>query len=192
MHLCCRGFPGRSLVAASASAPELSRCRARLKGKCARERPKEHLHEHERSQARTSKQRPGAGAGGGPALARLRACFASDTRRTIQTVLGLIWLLDGLLQFQSFMYSKGFPRCWRGWSPASRTGSRRAWLGRAPRQRQPGRLEHAVRADPGAIGLGLLYRPTVKLALAGSFAWVMVVWWFGEAFGMLFMNTANP
>ena len=41
-----------------------------------------------------------------------------------------------------------------------------------------------------AIGLGLLYRPTVKLALAGSFAWALVVWWFGEAFGMLFMNMA--
>ena len=43
-----------------------------------------------------------------------------------------------------------------------------------------------------AIGFGLLYRPTVKLALAGSFAWVLIVWWFGEAFGMLFANAANP
>ena len=37
-----------------------------------------------------------------------------------------------------------------------------------------------------AIGLGLLFRPTVKLALAGSFVWGLIVWWFGEAFGMLF------
>src|SRR5947209_9210249 len=36
------------------------------------------------------------------------AYFASDARRAIQTALGLIWLLDGALQFQSFMYSKGF------------------------------------------------------------------------------------
>ena len=43
-----------------------------------------------------------------------------------------------------------------------------------------------------AIGLGLLYRRTVKLALAASFAWVLIVWWFGEAFGMLFANVANP
>jgi hypothetical protein len=42
------------------------------------------------------------------------------------------------------------------------------------------------------IGLGLLYRRTVKPALAVSFAWAVVVWWFGEAFGMLFMNMANP
>ena len=40
-----------------------------------------------------------------------------------------------------------------------------------------------------AIGFGLLYRPTVKPALAASFGWVLVVWWFGEAFGMMFMAT---
>jgi hypothetical protein len=43
-----------------------------------------------------------------------------------------------------------------------------------------------------AIGLGILYRPTVRLALASAVAWTVVVWWFGEAFGMLFANTANP
>ena len=40
------------------------------------------------------------------------------------------------------------------------------------------------------IGLGLLYRRTVKLALAASLVWAAIVWWLGEAFGMLFMNTA--
>jgi hypothetical protein len=39
-----------------------------------------------------------------------RAYFASDRRRTIQTILGLMWLLDGALQFQPFMYSEGFVR----------------------------------------------------------------------------------
>ena len=38
----------------------------------------------------------------------LRAYFWSDAPRRVQTVLGLIWLLDGGLQFQSFMYSRGF------------------------------------------------------------------------------------
>jgi len=42
-----------------------------------------------------------------------------------------------------------------------------------------------------AIGLGLLYRRTVKPALVVSFVWALIVWWFGEAFGMLFMNMAN-
>src|SRR5262249_292451 len=42
------------------------------------------------------------------------------------------------------------------------------------------------------LGLGLLYRPLVKPTLAASFAWVLVVWWFGEAFGMMFMDMAQP
>jgi hypothetical protein len=28
--------------------------------------------------------------------------------------------------------------------------------------------------------------------LALSFAWALIVWWFGEAFGMLFMTMASP
>src|ERR1700761_5789174 len=48
------------------------------------------------------------GSSRGSTMSGLRAYFASDSRRTVQTVLGLIWLLDGGLQFQSVMYGKGF------------------------------------------------------------------------------------
>jgi len=123
----------------------------------------------------------------------LRAYFASDARRSIQTVLGLIWLLDGGLQLQSFMYSNGFVQMLR----VGASGQPH-WLA--------GSVEWGARLANGdlglwntlfaltqiLIGLGLLYRPTIKLSLAGSFAWVLIVWWFGEAFGMLFMNMANP
>jgi hypothetical protein len=130
---------------------------------------------------------------GGTVLAHVSAYFASDHRRAIQTALGLVWLLDGGLQLQSFMYSKGFIEM----LTANASG-------------QPGWLASSIEwgADLAqhnltvwntlfaltqlAIGFGLLYRPTVKLALGGSFAWVLVVWWFGEGFGMLFMNMANP
>jgi len=128
-----------------------------------------------------------------PPGAALRAYFASDARRTIQTVLGLVWLLDGGLQFQSFMYSNGFVQMLKGGA-----SGQPHWIA--------GSVDWGARIANGdlgvwntlfaltqvAIGLGLLYRPTVKLALAGSFAWVLIVWWFGEAFGMLFMNGANP
>jgi hypothetical protein len=126
-------------------------------------------------------------------MTRLRAYFASDSRRTIQTVLGLIWLLDGALQFQSFMYSKGFIQML-----TAMISGQPAWLA--------GSMHWAARTAQGnldlyntlfaltqvALGLGLLYRRTVKPALAASFGWALVVWWFGEAFGMLFMNMANP
>lgn len=40
-----------------------------------------------------------------------------------------------------------------------------------------------------AIGFGILYKRTTKPAILVSFAWVLCVWWFGEAFGMMFMAT---
>ena len=46
--------------------------------------------------------------GGESVGSRARTYFFSDSRRWIQTVLALIWVLDGALQFQSFMYGKGF------------------------------------------------------------------------------------
>jgi hypothetical protein len=133
-----------------------------------------------------------------PALLEdIRAYFASDARRAIQTVLGLIWLLDGALQLQSFMYSNGFPQMLAGMGSAMGP-TQPHWL--AASVDWGSRLAHG---DLGlwntlfaltqlAIGVGILYRPTVKLALAASFGWALVVWWFGEAFGMLFMNMANP
>jgi hypothetical protein len=123
----------------------------------------------------------------------VRSYFFSDRRRAIQTALGLIWLLDGGLQFQSFMYSKGFVEL------LEETGAG-----------QPGWLHSSVlwgahlanhnlavwntlfAVTQCAIGLGILYRPTVKVAITASVPWVLIVWIFGEGAGMMFMNMANP
>jgi hypothetical protein len=126
-------------------------------------------------------------------LAAIHAYFASDARRTAQTALGLIWLLDGGLQFQSFMYSKGFPQMLLGmtagqprWIASSVT-----WAAHLAGHNLD--VYNTIFAlVQVAIGVGLLYRPSVRLALALSFAWTAVVWWFGEAFGMLFMTMASP
>jgi len=128
-----------------------------------------------------------------PSTSRLRAYFASDSRRTIQTALGLIWLLDAGLQFQGFMYSKGFTQMLTRMDAGQPhwLGSSIAWGARVAN----GNLDFwntLFALTQVLIGLGLLYRPLVKPALAASFAWIVVVWWFGEAFGMLFMNMANP
>jgi hypothetical protein len=126
-------------------------------------------------------------------LARARAYFASDPRRTIQSALGLVWLLDGGLQFQSFMYSNGFVQMLTtnaegqpGWLHDSVV-----WAAREAHHNL-GVWNTLFALTQVAIGLGLLYRRTTKPALAISFAWAFVVWWFGEAFGMLFMNMASP
>ena len=119
-----------------------------------------------------------------------RAYFASDSSRTVQTVLGLIWLLDGGLQFQSFMYSKGFIQLLTGL-----TGGQPRWVassvnwGATTLQSDQILFNTLFALVQVAIGVGLLYRPTVKPALVASFGWALIVWWFGEAFGMMFMAT---
>ena len=124
---------------------------------------------------------------------RIRASFFSDSPRTAQTVLGLIWLLDAGLQFQSFMYSKGFIATLTSMAPGQPH-----WLGASVdwgahlAGRNLDVYNTLFALTQLAIGAGLLYRPTVKLALLGTFAWSLIVWWFGEAFGMLFMNMAQP
>ena len=127
------------------------------------------------------------------AVRAARDYFLSDSRRAIQTVLGLVWLLDGALQFQSFMYSHGFIAMLTQMLPGQPS-----WLGSSLRWAAhiaAGNLDlynTLFALTQVLIGLGLLYRRTVKPALAVSFLWALIVWWFGEAFGMLFMNMANP
>lgn len=131
---------------------------------------------------------------GSPAAEPPQIAGVAITIRGIQIALGLIWLLDGALQFQSFMYSHAFltevieptalmqpdwvrqPILW-----ASELAGRDLALWNT--------LFASVQC---AIGLGLIYRRTVKPALILSFAWALVVWWFGEGFGMVLMNMGSP
>jgi len=116
------------------------------------------------------------------------------TPRTIQIVLGALWLLDGALQLQPKMLGSPFVTAVIG--PAA--------------QGQPGfiagplsHMDHLVATSPAAfdtlfaaiqllIGAGLLMRQTVKPALLLSFAWALGVWAFGEGFGMIFTGQASP
>jgi len=118
----------------------------------------------------------------------------SITRGGLRITLGLIWLLDGALQFQSFMYSKGFLK--EVIEPSAEGQS--SWIGHPI-------LSAAHFAGHNltlwntlfalvqvGIGLGLLFRRTARPALIVSFAWAFVVWWFGEGFGMIPMGMASP
>jgi len=124
---------------------------------------------------------------------RLRSYFASDAARTAQVALGVIWLLDGGLQFQALMYSHAFPR-----SLVFNAAGQPAWIhdsviwGAKLANGNLTVFNTLFALAQVSIGFGLLYRPTVKPALVASFAWAFMVWWFGEAFGMLFMGTAQP
>jgi hypothetical protein len=117
----------------------------------------------------------------------VRYYFASDSRRAFQTALGLIWLLDGALQFQPFMYSQGFIQMLTGTAagqPHWLTSSIN-WAADLARSNLT-TFNTLFALVQVAIGLGLLYRRSVKPALVVSFAWALVVWGFSEAFGMMF------
>ncbi len=133
------------------------------------------------------------GAGGQPLHMRLRSYFWSDRVRAAQTLLGLFWLLDGGLQFQAFMYSHGFPRMLVGMAQGQPL-----WLhdsmvwGAKLANANLGVWNTLFALAQVGIGLGILNRASVRWALGASLGWALIVWWFGEGFGMLFMNMAMP
>src|SRR5271167_1944748 len=115
------------------------------------------------------------------------------TQRTLQIILGLFWLLDAGLQFQPFMFRSSFTTTYL--------------LNNA--QNQPDVIRwiitnvgHFVGPHVAvwntffaliqvAIGLGLLFRRTVRPALAVSFFWAFGVWFFGEGLGLVFTGSAS-
>ncbi|MGW6196900.1 hypothetical protein ACWF0M_12200 [Kribbella sp. NPDC055110] len=104
------------------------------------------------------------------------------TRRGLQVVLGVLWLLDGALQAQPFMFTRSFAT--QLIAPAG--------------QGQPGVVSGPVHfasviiaAHPFAwnlffagvqvlLGVGLLVRRSARVALIASIGWALGVWYLGE------------
>jgi hypothetical protein len=117
----------------------------------------------------------------------------TDARRVLQLVLAAIWLLDGLLQYQSSMYTPMFGLMIGGTA-----------------QGNPGLISDPISWNATLIadhlvllntvfatiqlllGLGIAYRRTVRVALAASIAWSLAVWWFGEGLGGVLNGGASP
>ena len=115
------------------------------------------------------------------------------TRRRLQIALGSLWLIDGVLQAQPFMFGRGFA----------------TQVIDAAGQGQPGFvsapvhwLSTVIAAHPAAwnvpfaliqllLGVGLLYHRTARLALAASIAWALGVWYFGEGLSGLASGQAS-
>lgn len=105
-------------------------------------------------------------------------------RRAIQLALGLLWLLDAALQYQPYMYTSAFPQSLAATAP----GNPAAVAG--PITWAAGVLAHHLVVGNTAfattqllIGLGLLWRRSVKAALVASIVWSLGIWWFGEGLG---------
>ena len=135
---------------------------------------------------------PGSGEpaeGARPTLAK--RCHIN--KRTIQVVLGVLWIIDAGLQFQPRMFGSDF---------VSMVIAPNASGQPAPIASSVTHMAHFLSRDVAlwntvfglaqlAIGIGLLRRRTVKVALVASLLWVGGVWWFGEGFGAIFTGHAN-
>jgi hypothetical protein len=126
-------------------------------------------------------------------IAALLARRRPITRRDIQIALGVLWLLDGALQAQPFMFTRGFAT------------EVIAPIG----QGQPGVVSGPVHlastiisAHPAAwnllfaatqllLGVGLLVRRTARLALAFSIGWALGVWYLAEGLSGLASGHAS-
>lgn len=115
-------------------------------------------------------------------------------RRALTWGLGLLWLLDAALQYQPFMFSAAFPN--QVIAPAGQGSP--AWVA-APvhwsAQLLAGHilLFNALFATVQLlIAIGLFLPQTVRVALAGSIAWAVLVWWLGEGLGGTLAGPVSP
>jgi hypothetical protein len=118
---------------------------------------------------------------------------AWPTRRALQIVLGLVWLLDAALQFQPYMFHTGFTTTIIAPTAAGNPALIAApitWAAHLMAQ-------HIAAANTAfaliqlAIAAGFFFRRTTKLALAASIAWAGAVWWLGEGLGGI-LTGASP
>jgi hypothetical protein len=127
------------------------------------------------------------------AIAALLARHRHITRRGIQVTLGALWLLDGALQAQPFMFTNGFAT--QVIAPVGQ-GQPRVVSGPVHF------VSTVIGAHPFAwnlmfagiqllLGVGLLVRRTARIALAASIVWSLGLWYLGEGLSGLASGHAS-
>jgi hypothetical protein len=117
----------------------------------------------------------------------------ADPARRLQLAVAFLWLLDGVLQFQAFMFGRGFTAMLRESAPGNPAfiAGPVTWSAQLIAQHPvPANTVFAV--IQLLIGLGIAWRPALKPALALSVGWSLAVWWLGEGLGGLLTGTASP
>ena len=108
-----------------------------------------------------------------------------DPRRLLQLALATTWLLDGVLQLQPVFFTRSF-----GARMITGMAAGQPWAVARPIVL----FGHFIGAHAFAantvfalvqliLGLGIAWRPTLKVALAVSVGWSLGVWWIGEGLG---------
>lgn len=109
------------------------------------------------------------------------------SRHSFRFALGVMWLLDGALQLQSFMFTTGFARTII--APAARgqpffVAGPVEWNARMIAA-HPVVLDGVFASIQLALGLWLLFGRIARAALVSSIMWAAGVWYLGEGLGGL-------
>jgi hypothetical protein len=109
---------------------------------------------------------------------------AVDGRRALQLGLAAVWLLDGVLQYQSVMFTKAFGQLLAGAASGNPAviATPITWDAHLV-EHYPVLLNAVFATTQLLLGLGIAWRPTVRVALGASIAWSLAVWWLGEGIG---------
>ena len=117
----------------------------------------------------------------------------SISRRWLQTFLGIIWFLDGILQLKPQMFTSQFVS--QVLLPTAQ--GQPFWIGQTITWAANIVAAHIFvynfifAAIQLFLGLMLILNRWVKGTLVISFIWTVIVWWFSEGFGMLLTGQAT-
>ncbi len=117
-------------------------------------------------------------------------------QRTFQLVLATIWLLDAVLQLQPFMFTRG-PNGFSGMLNSTAAGNPE-WIAHSISWNASNVYHNPVLSNSCfalvqfLIGFGIVWKRSLKPALALSIVWSLGVWWFGEGLGTIFSGRATP
>jgi hypothetical protein len=119
-----------------------------------------------------------------------------DLQRTFQLVLATVWLLDAVLQIQPFMFTPGS----NGFSGMlhSVAAGNPGWVAHSITWNASNVDHHPVLSNTVfalvqfVIAFGIVWKRSVKPALALSIVWSLGVWWFGEGLGAIASGGATP
>ena len=119
-----------------------------------------------------------------------------DLQRTFQLVLATVWLLDAVLQLQPFMFTRGS----NGFSGMLNNvaAGNPGWVAHSITWNASNVYHNPVLSNSAfalvqfLIGLGIVWKRSLKAALALSIVWSLGVWWFGEGLGNIAHGGATP
>ena len=119
-----------------------------------------------------------------------------DRQLVYRLLLATLWLFDGLLQLQPFMFTRGADGL-SGMLNGTAAGNP-GWIAHTITwngsnvYHQPILTNTAFAGVQLLIAFGIIYRRTCKPALALSIIWSLGVWWFGEGLGGVLAGGATP